>query len=98
MRHEAPGIEWRWKDFTAGQSQLIGEAGGSRDVGTHVTVGAALTTTGRVGTARRPGSGKRGGTAYECRNQWWNPLKWNVGSNLADMGRCATRRSVVFPM
>ena len=24
---------------------------------------------------------------YECRNQWWNPLKWNVGSNLVDLGR-----------
>ena len=46
VRHEAPGIEWRCKDFTAGQSQLAGEAGGSRDVGTHAMVGAALTTYG----------------------------------------------------
>jgi hypothetical protein len=46
VRHEASGIEWRCKDFTAGQSQLTGEAGGSRDVGTHATVGAALTTYG----------------------------------------------------
>jgi hypothetical protein len=46
VRHEARGIEWRCKDFTAGQSQLAGEAGGSRDVGTHATVGAALTTYG----------------------------------------------------
>jgi hypothetical protein len=38
-------------------------------------VGAALTTTERVGTARRLGSAKRDGTVYECRNQWWNPLK-----------------------
>ena len=27
VRHEAPGIEWRCKDFTAGQSQPPGEAG-----------------------------------------------------------------------
>ena len=46
VRHEAPGIEWRCNDFTAGQSQLTGEAGGSRDVGTHAMVGAALTTYG----------------------------------------------------
>ena len=46
VRHEAPGIEWRCNDFTAGQSQLAGEAGGSRGVGTHATVGAALTTYG----------------------------------------------------
>ena len=46
VRHEAPGIEWRCKDFTAGQSQLTGEAGGSQDVGTHAMVGAALTTYG----------------------------------------------------
>jgi hypothetical protein len=46
VRHEAPGIEWRCEDFTAGQSQLTGEAGGSRDVGTHAMVGAAPTTYG----------------------------------------------------
>jgi hypothetical protein len=46
VRHEALGIEWRCNDFTAGQSQLAGEAGGSRDVGTHAMVGAALTTYG----------------------------------------------------
>jgi hypothetical protein len=46
VRHEAPGIEWRCKDFTAGQSQLTGEAGGNQDVGTHAMVGAALTTYG----------------------------------------------------
>ncbi len=54
-------------------------------------VGAAPTTTERVGTARRPGSGKQDGEVYECRNQWWNPLKWNVGSNLVDLGRSAVR-------
>ena len=32
--------------LAAGQSQLAGEAGGSRDVGTHATVGAAPTTYG----------------------------------------------------
>ena len=51
VRHEAPGIEWRCNDFTAGQSQLAGEAGSSRDVGTHATVGAAPTT---YGTGRHP--------------------------------------------
>ena len=38
-------------------------------------MGAAPTTPGRAGTARRPGPGKQDGKAYECRNQWWNPLK-----------------------
>jgi hypothetical protein len=50
---------------------------------------AALTTPGRAGTARRSGSGKQDGKVYECRNQWWNPLKARTGSNLADMGRAA---------
>jgi hypothetical protein len=30
---------------------------------------------------------------YECRNQWWNPLKWNTGSNLVDVGRAAVHAS-----
>ncbi len=46
-----------------------------------------------LGTARRGGPGKRDGQVYVCRNQWWNPLKWNAGSNLADMGRSATHTS-----
>ena len=50
-------------------------------------MGAASTTSGRVGTARRSGSGKQDGEVYECRNQWWNPLKRCTGSNLADQGR-----------
>jgi len=57
-------------------------------------VGAALTKTGRVGTARRPGSGKQDGKVYECRNQWWNPLKARTGSNLADVGRTAVHARV----
>ena len=57
----------------------------------HGPVGAAPTTTGRVGTARRLGPGKQDGEVHECRNQWWNPLKWNVGSNLVDLGRSAVR-------
>jgi hypothetical protein len=57
-------------------------------------VGAAPTTTGRPGTARRGGPGKRDGQVHECRNQWWNPLKWNVGSNLADTGRSAVHTPV----
>ncbi len=52
-------IEWGWKDSTAGQSQLAGEAEGSRNAGTRGTVEAALTTTGQVGIIRRPGSGKQ---------------------------------------
>ena len=70
------------------RSGLI-EAGGSLSLGTQGKAGAALTTTGRAGTARRPGSGKQGGKAYECRNQWSNPLKSRTGSNLVDMGRVA---------
>ena len=79
----------RWEDSAVGLSQQPDEAGGSRTLGTQGEVGAAPTTTGRVGTARRPGSGKQDGEAYECRNQWWNPLKWTAGSNLVDVGRSA---------
>ena len=50
-------------------------------------MGAALTTTERTGTTRRSESGKQGGKVYERRNQWWNPLKGETGSNLVDMGR-----------
>ena len=57
-------------------------------------MGAAPTTTGRVGTARRPGSGKQDGKVYECRNQWWNPLKARTGSNLVDVGRIAVRAQI----
>ena len=48
-------------------------------------MGAALTTPGRSSTARQPRSGKQDGEVYECRNQWWNPLK-SVGPavNLVD--------------
>jgi hypothetical protein len=42
-----------------------------------------------LGTGRQGGPGKQDGQVHECRNQWWNPLKWNTGSNLADMGRSA---------
>ena len=46
--------EWRWKDSAAGQSQLAGEAEGSRNAGTRGMAGAALTTTGQAGIIRRP--------------------------------------------
>ena len=58
-------------------------------------MGAAPTTTGRSGTARQDGPGKQDGQVYECRNQWWNPLKWTAGSNLVDMGRSATHARAV---
>jgi hypothetical protein len=73
----------------AGLSQQAGEAEGSPIREVPGRVGAALTTPGRAGTARRPGSGKRDGKVYECRNQWWNPLKARTGSNLVDVGRAA---------
>jgi hypothetical protein len=48
-------------------------------------VGAASTTPGRTGTARQLGLGKQDGEVYECRNQWWNPLKSNrPAGNLVD--------------
>ena len=50
-------LRWGRGDSTAGQSQLAGEAEGSRNAGTRGTAGAALTMTGRVGIIRRPGSG-----------------------------------------
>ena len=59
-----------------------------------VRVGAAPTTTGRVGTVSRPGPVKRDGQVYVCRNQWWNPRKWNAGSNLTDRGRSAVHTSM----
>ena len=34
-----------------------------------------------------PGSASEDGEVYECRNQWWNPLKSGTGSNLVDLGR-----------
>jgi hypothetical protein len=75
------------KGPACGLSQQAAEAGGSLTLEAQGWVGAASTTTGRVGTARRPGSGKRDGEVYECRNQWWNPLKSGTGSNLVDLGR-----------
>jgi hypothetical protein len=72
---------------TCGLSQQAAEAGGSLTLEALGWVGAASTTTGRAGTARRPGSGKQDGEVYECRNQWWNPLKSGSGSNLVDLGR-----------
>ena len=60
---------------TCGLSQQATEAGGSLNLETQGRVGAAPTTTGRAGTVRRPGSGKQDEKVYECRNQWWNPLK-----------------------
>ena len=53
---------------------------------------AASTTTGQVGTARRPGSGKQDGEVYECRNQWWNPLKWTAGSKPGGSGPVSSAR------
>ena len=93
VRHEAPHDRREVESFLVGPSQRPDEAGGSRSREVPREAGAAPTTTGRVGTARRPGPGKRDGQAYECRNQWWNPRKWNVGSNLADLGRSAVRTS-----
>lgn len=80
---------------SGGSSQRPAEAGGSLTWETPARAGAAPTTTERVGTARRPGSGKRDGTAYECRNQWSNPLKSRTGSNLVDVGRPAARTRVL---
>jgi hypothetical protein len=60
---------------TCGLSQQAIEAEGSLAPETRVGAGAALTTPGRASTARWPGFGKRDGEVYECRNQWWNPLK-----------------------
>ena len=60
---------------TCGLSQQAAEAEGSLNPGTGGTAGAALTTPGWASTARWFRSGKQDGEAYECRNQWWNPLK-----------------------
>jgi hypothetical protein len=87
-------IVQRWKGSAFGSSQRPNEAGGSRAREVPGEVGAAPTTTGRSGTARRGGPGKRDGQVYVCRNQWLNPLKWNDGSNLVDMGRSAVHTRV----
>lgn len=50
-----------------------------------------------IGSVRRdqiqppdgPGAASETDRRTYCRNQWWNPLKWNVGSNLVDLGRSA---------
>lgn len=84
----------RWKGSAFWPSQRPDEAGGSRAREVPREVGAAPTTTGRPGTARRGGPAKRDGQVHVCRNQWWNPLKWNVGSNLADRGRSAVHTRI----
>ena len=91
VRHEAPGIEWRCKDFTAGQSQLAGEAGSSRDVGTHATVGAAPTT---YGTGRHCQTARVRQAVMRRRTRGTavrSPVSPEPGSKLTDRGRCAAR-------
>ena len=63
------------QDPTSGPSQRATEAGGSLTLETQGRAGAASTTPGRPSTARWVGLGKQDGEVYECRNQWWNPLK-----------------------
>ena len=53
---------------------------------------------GRASTARWSGFGSRDGEVYECRNQWWNPLKsigpartWWIWAGIA------ARRSLLHP-
>jgi hypothetical protein len=71
-RRQSPG---GMEGPTCSLSQQAVEAGGSLTLEVQGRVGAAPTTPEWVGTVRRSRSGKQDGKVYECRNQWWNPLK-----------------------
>jgi hypothetical protein len=91
VRHEALRDRVEVKgDSTAGQSQLVGEAGDSLTRGTPGRAGAVLTKPGRSGTARWAGSGERRGKVY-ARNRCRKSRKRGSGSNLVDVGRYAAR-------
>lgn len=89
VRHEAPSTRWGEGPTLELSQQLVEAESSLIRGGTWVGREAALTKPGRSGTARRVGSGKQDGKVYECRNQWWNPLKSVTGSNLVDQGRAA---------
>jgi hypothetical protein len=90
VRHEASMIEWSERS-NGGPSQRVVEAGGSLALEAQGAGGSSPDNdgTGRycqtawVRQARREGAARA--------NQWLNPLKRGIGSNLADVGRDAVR-------
>jgi hypothetical protein len=88
VRHEALMIEWIGIS-NCGPSQRVAEAGGSLVLEAQGVGGSSPDNDGtgwycqtvRVRQARREGVARA--------NQWSNPLKRGIGSNLADMGRGA---------
>jgi hypothetical protein len=83
---------------SAGLSQQFGEADGSLTPEVRGRAGSSRDNDGarrHCQTARARLARRIGVTRV---NQWLNPRKRGTGSNLVDMGRCATRRSVIFPM
>jgi hypothetical protein len=90
VRHEASMIEWV-EISDCGPSQRVAEAGGSLALEAQGVGGSSpdndgagrYCQTARVRQARREGVVRA--------NQWLNPLKRGIGSNLADVGRDAVR-------
>ena len=91
VRHEAPCDRVGGRAPPVGLSQQAAEAGGSLTSETRGRAGAASTTPGRAGTTRQLGPGKQDGEVYECRNQWWNPLKKSGPAGIWWMAGTAVR-------
>jgi hypothetical protein len=81
-------IEWSERS-NGGPSQRVVEAGGSLALGAQGVGGSGPDNdgTGRYGQTARVRQARREGVAGA--NQWLNPPKRGIGSNLADMGRGA---------
>jgi len=88
VRHEASMIEWVERS-NGGPSQRVVEAGGSPVLEAQGTGGSSPDNdgTGRHCQTARVRQARREGVARA--NQWLNPLKRGIGSNLADVGRGA---------
>jgi hypothetical protein len=88
VRHEASMIEWNERS-NGGPSQRVVEAGGSLVLGAQGAGGSSPDNdgTGRHRQTAWARQARREGVARA--NQWSNPLKRGIGSNLADVGRGA---------
>jgi hypothetical protein len=90
VRHEASMIEWSVRS-NGGPSQRVVEAGGSLALEAQGAGGSSPDNdgTGRHRQTAWVRQARREGVAEA--NQWSNPLKRGIGSNLADVGRDAVR-------
>jgi hypothetical protein len=88
VRHEASMIEWTERSH-GGPSQRVAEAGGSLVLEAQGAGGSGPDNdgTGRYCQTAWVRQARREGVARA--NQWLNPLKRGIGSNLADVGRDA---------